>query len=59
MAQDFNRMISISFCQKHGIKKEFTTSYTHQQNGVSEKKNNFFVGVVQSKFFHSHLLMTY
>ena len=28
-----------SFCEKNGIKKEFSASKTHQQNGVVERKN--------------------
>ncbi len=58
MAQDFNQNILIVFCQKHGIKKEFTTSYTCQQNGVSEGKKNFCWGCPKY-FFHSQLPMTY
>lgn len=59
MAQVFNQMILIFFCQKHGTKKEFTTFYTRQQNGVSERKHNVFVRVVQIMFFFSQLPMTY
>jgi hypothetical protein len=51
MAQDFNQNILIVFCQKHGIKKEFTTSYTCQQNGVSEEKKKLLLGL--SKVFFS------
>jgi hypothetical protein len=29
----------LNFCKEHGIKKQFTTRYTPQQNGVAERKN--------------------
>ena len=29
----------LNFCNEHGIKKQFTTRYTPQQNGVAERKN--------------------
>ena len=28
----------LSFCKTNGIKRQFTTSYTPQQNGIAEKK---------------------
>ena len=34
MADSFNNL-----CKEQGIKQEFTTTYTPQQNGVSERKN--------------------
>ncbi len=34
------------YCQKEGIKREFIIIYTHQQNGVSEKKNNTSIKVI-------------
>jgi hypothetical protein len=31
------------FCSSHGIKKELTTSYTPQQNGIAERRNRTIV----------------
>ncbi|GJU09234.1 gag-pol polyprotein [Tanacetum coccineum] len=28
-----------TFCKQEGIKRQFTTAYTHQQNGVAERMN--------------------
>ena len=28
----------LSFCKTNGIKRQFTTSYTPQQNGIAERK---------------------
>lgn len=29
----------LNFCKTHGIHKQFTTQYTPQQNGATERKN--------------------
>ncbi|GJZ65614.1 retrovirus-related pol polyprotein from transposon TNT 1-94 [Tanacetum coccineum] len=34
-----------TFCKQEGIKRQFTTSYTPQQNGVAERMNRTFKGV--------------
>lgn len=36
------------FCGTHGIRKELTTAYTPQQNGVSERKNRTILNMVRS-----------
>nr|KYP38559.1 Retrovirus-related Pol polyprotein from transposon TNT 1-94 [Cajanus cajan] len=36
------------FCEKHEIWKELTTTYTPQQNGVSERKNRTILNMVRS-----------
>jgi transposase InsO family protein len=36
-----------NFCTKHGIKKQFTTPYTPQQNGVVERKNHTITEMVR------------
>ena len=36
------------FCKEHGIRKELTTTYTPQQNGVSERKNRTILNMVRS-----------
>jgi hypothetical protein len=38
MAQDFNQMILIFFCQKNGINKELTTSYTFKEIGLMRER---------------------
>ena len=43
------------YCQKEGIKREFTTSYTPQQNGVSERKNRTLVGAILAMLSHAQL----
>jgi transposase InsO family protein len=37
-----------SFCNEHGIKRQLTTTYTPQQNGVSERKNRTLMNMVRS-----------
>jgi transposase InsO family protein len=37
-----------SFCINHGIKRQLTTAYTPQQNGVSERKNRTLLNMVRS-----------
>jgi hypothetical protein len=36
------------FCSSAGIKRQFTTAYTPQQNGVSERKNRTILNMVRS-----------
>ncbi|GAU31045.1 hypothetical protein TSUD_214810 [Trifolium subterraneum] len=36
------------FCSEHGIKRQLTTAYTPQQNGVSERKNRTIMNMVRS-----------
>jgi len=38
----------IDFCKQHGIKKQTTTSYTPQQNGVAERKNQTIMNMARS-----------
>ena len=38
----------ISFCKKHGIKRELTVRQTPQQNGVAERKNRTIVEMARS-----------
>ena len=40
---DFN-----DFCQQHGIKRQLTTAYTPQQNGVAERKNRTIMNMVRA-----------
>lgn len=43
MSQEF-----ANFCDEHGIRRQLTTSYTPQQNGVSERKNRTILNMVRS-----------
>ena len=43
----------IDFCEKEGIEKQLTTSYTPQQNGVAERKNRTFIEMVNSMLYGS------
>ena len=36
------------FCREHGIHKNFTTRYTPQQNGVTERKNRTIMEMARS-----------
>ena len=44
-----------NFLQHHGIKRETTSAYTPQQNGVSERKNRTLVGAVLSMLSYAKL----
>lgn len=46
MEVSINLMNSITFYQNQGIKKEFTSSYTPQKNGVLKRKNKNLIKVV-------------
>jgi hypothetical protein len=38
----------LEYCRYHGIKKQFTTSYTPQHNGVAEQKNRTIMDMAKS-----------
>ena len=38
----------VDFCKHHGIKKQTTTRYTPQQNGVAERKNRTIMNMARS-----------
>ena len=38
----------VDFCKQHGIKKQTTTRYTPQQNGVAERKNRTIMNMARS-----------
>ena len=44
-----------NFCQVQGIRREMTTTYTPQQNGVLEHKNRTLVGTVLSMLSYTKL----
>ncbi|KAH9310278.1 hypothetical protein KI387_044223 [Taxus chinensis] len=45
----------LNFCKFHGIKKQFTTRYTPQQNGVAERKNRTIMEMARSMLKAKHL----
>lgn len=45
---EYNSKDFESFCATHGIKRQLTTSYTPQQNGVAERKNRTILNMVRS-----------
>lgn len=38
------------YCKEHGIRRQLTTSYTPQQNGIAERKNRTVMNMVRSMF---------
>ena len=53
-SQDFNE-----FCKENGIKRHLTTSYTPQQNGVVERKNQTIMNMVRSMISEKKLPKTF
>lgn len=45
---EFNSAEFIKFCEENGIKRQLTTAYTPQQNGVAERKNRTLMNLVRS-----------
>ena len=45
---EYNSHEFASFCETHGIKRQLTTAYTPQQNGVCERKNRTILSMVRS-----------
>ena len=37
-----------NFCREAGIKRETTTVYTHEQNGIAERKNKTIVEIARA-----------
>jgi transposase InsO family protein len=49
----------VSFCRDVGIKRELTTPYNPQQNGVAEKKNRMIMEAVKTRFTIKIFLCAY
>ena len=47
----------MNFCKNVGIKRELTTPYNPQQNGVAERKNRTIMEVVKTMIHDQHLPM--
>ncbi|KAK9131203.1 hypothetical protein Sjap_011690 [Stephania japonica] len=45
---EYNSHAFADFCAQHGIKRQLTTAYTPQQNGVCERKNRTIMNMVRS-----------
>lgn len=45
---EFNSEKFNEFCKENGIKRQLTTAYTPQQNGVAERKNRTVMNLVRS-----------
>jgi transposase InsO family protein len=43
------------FCRQAGIRQQFTTAYTPQQNGVAERKNRTILDMVRTMFKEKNL----
>ncbi|KAL9437863.1 hypothetical protein AB3S75_023687 [Citrus x aurantiifolia] len=48
-----------NFCINHGIRRELTTTYTPQQNGVSERKNRTILNMVRSLLRRGRILKSF
>ncbi|KAK9931773.1 hypothetical protein M0R45_019037 [Rubus argutus] len=47
------------FCRKNGIKRQFTTAYTPQQNGVTERKNRTVMNMVRCMLSEKRIPKTF
>ncbi|GJZ13441.1 putative ribonuclease H-like domain-containing protein [Tanacetum coccineum] len=54
-----NTKAVINYCQKPGIKREFSVARTPQQNGVAERKNRTQIEAVRTMLVDSKLPTTY
>lgn len=48
-----------TFCEQHGIKRQFSTLRTHQQNGVVERKNQTIQEATRTMMKESNVLDVY
>ena len=53
--REFTTNNFLSFCKTNGIKRQFTTSYTPQQNGIAKRKNRTIMEVAKSMMKAKHL----
>jgi transposase InsO family protein len=45
---EFTSLEFNKFCEQNGIKRQLTTAYTPQQNGVAERKNRTVMNMVRA-----------
>ncbi|KAD4888061.1 hypothetical protein E3N88_20134 [Mikania micrantha] len=44
-----------AFCEEHGIRRDLTTPYTPEQNGVAERRNRTIIDMVRCMLFEKNL----
>ncbi|GJW06393.1 putative ribonuclease H-like domain-containing protein [Tanacetum coccineum] len=47
-----------AFCEKNGIKREFSVARTPQQNGVAERRNRTLIEATRTMFLENKLIVT-
>ena len=48
-----------TFCKEHGIQRQFSNSYSPEQNGVAERFNRTMIEAARSMLYHAHLPMKF
>lgn len=56
---EFNSVEFNEFCKQSGIKRQLTTTYTPQQNGVAERKNRTVMNMVRSMLSEKKIPKTF
>ena len=56
---EFNSNEFNDFCKQSGIKRQLTTAYTLQQNGVAERKNRIVMNMVRSMLSDKNIHKTF
>lgn len=56
---EYNSHEFASFCEAHGIRRQLTTAYTPQQNGVCERKKRTIMNMVRSLLTSSGIQKTF
>ncbi|RVW23197.1 Retrovirus-related Pol polyprotein from transposon TNT 1-94 [Vitis vinifera] len=56
---EFNSNELNDFCKQSGIKRQLTTAYTPQQNGVAERKNRTMMNMVRSMLSNKNIPKTF
>jgi transposase InsO family protein len=55
---EFTSLEFNKFCEQHGIKRQLTTAYTPQQNGVAERKNRTVMNMVRAILYEKKVPRT-
>ena len=53
---EFNSFEFAKFCEDNGIRRHLTAPYSHQQNGVGERKNWTIVSMMRALLFEKNFL---